>query len=174
MGLIATAVWALALGLVSTTRAQDAPAVQAPAQRVADEPCDPVAETGSIGSNAPQAQGSQSPHVPAFTGLDLAASFLDVAYDSLIGDAYSEAAQENWRPLGLGTFFTDGWNEPYIELPAGSGGAPRSGWVNSFEGTFFRSWFLSFAFANGGTRNGNQYRGDYTIYAPSPAGSSCG
>jgi hypothetical protein len=96
----------------------------------------------------------------------VAASFVGVAYDSLFGDAYSEAAQANWRPLRLGTFFTDGWNGPYIEPPAGSGGAPRSGWVNSFEGTSFRAWFLSFAFADGGTRNGNQYHGDYTIYAP--------
>ena len=120
------------------------------------------------------APGSEPPQIPEFTVSDLAASLLDVAHDSIFGDAYSEAAQANWRPLELGTFFTDGWNEPYIEPPAGNGGAPRSGWVNSFEGTFFRSWFLSFAFGNGGTRNGNQYLGDYTIYAPLPAGSSCG
>ena len=141
LGLIATAAWAIVLALVSTTRAQDALAVQTLAQQVADEPCNPIAETLSISSNAPPAHWSEPPNIPAFTVSDVAASFLDVAHDSLLGDAYSEAAQANWRPLGLGTFFTEGWNEPYIEPPAGSGGAPRSGWVNSFEGTFFRSWF---------------------------------
>ena len=110
--------------------------------------------------------GSQPLQAPAITGSDLPGSLLDVAYESLFGDAYSEAAQAAWRPLRLGTFFTDGWNEPFIEPPAGSGGAPRSGWVNSFEGTFFRAWFLSFSFATQGNRNGDQYLGDYTIYAP--------
>ena len=114
----------------------------------------------------PPADGSQPLQAQAIAWSDVPGSLLDVAYQSLFGDAYSEAAQAAWRPLRLGTFFTDGWNEPFIEPPAGSGGAPRSGWVNSFEGTFFRSWFLSFSYATQGNRNGNQYLGDYTLYAP--------
>jgi hypothetical protein len=89
-----------------------------------------------------------------------------VACESLFGDAYSEAKKAAWRPLALRTFFTDGWREPYIDPPAGSGGAPRSGWVNSFEGALFRAWSLSFAFANDVNHNGNQYLGGYTIYTP--------
>ena len=158
--------WALVLPLVPSARAQDSPAVPPPAPTADDVPRNPVGEAWSLGSILPPADGSQPLQAPAIAGSDVPGSLLDVAYQSLFGDAYSEAAQAAWRPLRLGTFFTDGWNEPYIEPPAGSGGAPRSGWVNSFEGTFFRSWFLSFSFANQGNRNGNQYLGDYTIYAP--------
>jgi len=46
------------------------------------------------------------------------------------------------------------------------GVAPRSGWINSFEGAFCRTWFLSFASANDVNHNGNQYLGVYTIYTP--------
>ena len=97
---------------------------------------------------------------------DPSPSCLNVAYESLFGDASSEAKQSAWRPLTLGTFFTDGWREPFIDPPAGSGGAPRSGWVNSFERALFRAWFVSFSFANDVKHNGNQYLGGYTIYAP--------
>ena len=124
-------------------------------------------ETWSLGSIVPPADGSQPPQAP---GVHRVGRARDRSWTSRT-TRYSATPtpRPRKRPGGrsaLGTFFTDGWNEPYIEPPAGSGGAPRSGWVNSFEGTFFRAWFLSFAFANGGNRNGNQYLGDYTIYAP--------
>ncbi len=93
-------------------------------------------------------------------------SFLGTAKASLFEDAYSDAKQAAWRPLTLSSLFTDGWREPFINPPPGRGGAPRSGWVNSFEGTLFRAWFLSFVSANDVNHNGNQYLGGYTLYAP--------
>ena len=56
---------------------------------------------GASVSNAPPTPRVADATVPAFTGSDVAASLLEVAFDSLFGDAYSEAAQANWQPLGL-------------------------------------------------------------------------
>jgi hypothetical protein len=39
-----------------------------------------------------------------------------------------------WRPLPLRTLFSEGWNEPWIEPPSGSKGAPRQGWINAADG----------------------------------------
>lgn len=102
---------------------------------------------------------------PALLAVDPPRSFFDVACKSLFGDPTSVAEGAAWQPLSLGTLFTEGWREPYVNPPAGSGGAPRSGWVNSFEGTFFRVWYLAFAF-NEVNHDGNNYLGRYTIYLP--------
>jgi hypothetical protein len=158
--------WALVLGLVPPTQAQVFPPVPPQAPRLAEQPWAPAGETEDFGSIILPPAEFSSPRHSAFSAAGPVGSFLDVAGESLFGDAYSQAKKAAWRPLALGTFFTDGWRESYIDPPAGSGGAPRSGWVNSFEGTFFRAWFLSFAFANDVNHNGNQYLGGYTIYTP--------
>jgi hypothetical protein len=49
--------------------------------------------------------------------------------ESLFGDVY--ANPERWRPLSLGTFFSAGWNTPWVSPPNGGGGAPRQGWLNA-------------------------------------------
>jgi hypothetical protein len=89
-----------------------------------------------------------------------------VAYESLFADINAESEQTAWRPLTLRSFFSDGWREPFVEPPIGKDATPRGGWVNSFEGTFFRSWFFSFSFAEDVDHNGNEYHGGYTIYTP--------
>jgi hypothetical protein len=49
-----------------------------------------------------------------------------------------------WRPLSLGTFFSEGWNEPWAGGPAGQSGlTPRHGWLGSFEGVFYRLWLVN-------------------------------
>ncbi|MFI5455707.1 MAG: hypothetical protein ACHRXM_09675 [Isosphaerales bacterium] len=166
LALIGTLTWALVLALAHPTQAQISAPFPSPAPRVAEQPFVPVGEMEDFASIGRPPEWSQSPELPAFMSSDPTQSFLNVAHASLFGDAHSEAAKADWRPLSLDTFFTDGWREPYIDPPAGSGGARRSGWVNSFEGTFFRAWFLSFASANDLNRNGNQYLGGYTIYTP--------
>ena len=166
LALIVAAAWAFILPLVTRAVAQVSQPVPPLALTTADEPPDSVGAAWSLGSITPRPEGSQPLFASAMTGSDPPRSFLDVAYQSLFGDAYSEAARASWRPLRLGTFFTEGWNEPYVDAPAGSGGAPRSGWVNSFEGTFFRACFLSLSFASQGNLKGNDYFGDFTIYAP--------
>ena len=96
-------------------------------------------------------------------GSDVAASLLDVAYDSLFGDAYSEAAQATGGRLGSARFsLTVGTSptssrHPGVEVHPGVAGSTRSRELFSAPGSS-RS-----PSPDGGTRNGNDYRGDYTI-----------
>lgn len=141
------------------SRAQDDPGVAQPSGT-------PIAETSDLGSIVGLLEESDPALLQALTGAGPPPSFLGVALESLFGDAYSEASRADWRPLSLRTFFTDGWRDVYVEPPLPTGRAPRSGWVNSFDGALFRAWFLSFAFANDVNHDGNQYLGGYTLYAP--------
>ena len=84
--------------------------------------------------------------------------------ESLFGDVY--ANPERWRPLSIGTFFTEGWNTPWVSPPNGSGGAPRQGWLNAFDGVFYRLGVTTFGYANNFNDNGNQYTGLAQLYAP--------
>jgi hypothetical protein len=133
---------------------------------VAGQPGVPIGETWDLGSFVEPAEEWESSPITALGAAAPPPSFLDVAFESLFGDAYSESRKAQWRNLTLRSFFTEGWRESYIDPPAGSGGAPRHGWVNFFEGTFFRAWFVSYAFADDVNHNGNQNLGGYTIWAP--------
>jgi hypothetical protein len=147
-----------------------------PAQTVSGDPfarpsfadglTDSVAEIDDVGAGVLPPDWVQSPLLEPFNAPAPRPTFLSVAYESLFGDAYSEARKSEWHPLSLRTFFTDGWLEPFIDPPAGTGGAPRNGWVNSFEGSLFRAWFISFAFAENVNHNGNRYLAGYTIWTP--------
>src|SRR5262245_9214055 len=63
-------------------------------------------------------------------------SFLDTTKESLFGDVYAELSR--WQPLSAGMFFSEGWNRPWASPPPGRGGAPRQGWLNAFDGVFYR------------------------------------
>jgi hypothetical protein len=91
-------------------------------------------------------------------------SFLDTIGESLFGDVYAEPSR--WQPLSAGSFFTEGWNRPWASPPAGEGGAPRQGWLNAFDGVFYRLGVATFGFAEDFNDNGNQYSGGFTLYAP--------
>jgi hypothetical protein len=66
----------------------------------------------------------------------------DTILDSLFGDVYAEG---RWRPLSLGTFFSEGWLEPWASAPSGREGlTPRHGWLATFDGVFYRLWFTTF------------------------------
>jgi len=91
-------------------------------------------------------------------------SFLDTVRESLFGDVYSDPSR--WRPLTLEGLFTEGWNRPWVSPPAGEGGAPRQGWLNSFDGVFYRLAVGGGSFAHNFNDNGNQYSGAFTVYAP--------
>ena len=130
-----------------------------------------VSAGGLIGAPAaepttgtPQRQPLHSP-----TGL----SPLEVIGQSLFDSIYAPEDQTRWSPLTLGTFFSEGWDVPYVNPTAGdgglagTGGAPRQGWVNSFGGTFFRAWFFAFAYDQGiNSHIGNGYLGRYEIFVP--------
>src|SRR5689334_12674289 len=72
-------------------------------------------------------------------------SVFDAAKESLFGDPYAEP--ERWQELSLGTFLTEGWDEPWISPPTGGGGAPRQGWLNAFDGVFYRLGIATFGWA---------------------------
>jgi hypothetical protein len=91
-------------------------------------------------------------------------SFFGAMGESLTGDVYAEPSR--WRELSLGTLFSEGWDEAWVSPPAGEGGAPRQGWLNSFDGVFYRLGIATFGFADNFNHNGNQYTGTATEYLP--------
>ena len=93
-------------------------------------------------------------------------SLFDAALDSLTGDVY---APGKWRPLSLGTLFTEGWDESWASGPAGTSGlTPRQGWLGAFDGVFYRLWLTTFSYQNQlrTPYGGNRYQGNYTIFLP--------
>jgi hypothetical protein len=86
----------------------------------------------------------------------------DVAMESIFGEANSA----NWRPLSARTFFSEGWNEPFVFTPLSTSGAPRQGWINSFDGVMYRLWFNAFGYRQNVGKNGNTYYSDWTIFVP--------
>lgn len=87
---------------------------------------------------------------------------LDVALESIFGVANSD----NWRPLSFRTFFTEGWNEPFVFTPRSTSGAPRQGWINSFDGVMYRLWFNAFGYHQNVAKNGNSFYSDWSIFIP--------
>jgi hypothetical protein len=71
-----------------------------------------------------------------------------------------------WTPLPLSTLFSEGWDEPWVPSPNGSGGAPRQGWINAADGNIYRLNFFTFAQGFNGPSRGNAYLGGYTLYTP--------
>jgi hypothetical protein len=171
--LAAAVIEALALLLVPGATAQPAPlgpaAFRAEVGSNAPAPATPIASP----LNAPESGDADAPAmvpgplsaVPP--GYESRRSVLDVIRASLFDDIYSEEAQARWTPLYLRTYFTDGWNTPFVLPTSSSAGAPRQGWVGAFDGQLFRSWFFAFAYDQEvSSRVGDGYVGRYTIFAP--------
>jgi len=97
----------------------------------------------------------------ASTGGQEPTSFLGVVGKSLAGDVYDPA---RWHELSLGTFFTEGWNEAWASGPNGEGGAPRQGWLNAYDGVFYRLFLFTFNWAHQDSNDG--YVAGLTAYAP--------
>lgn len=60
----------------------------------------------------------------------------EVIEESLFGDVY--AHPENWEELGLSDLLSKGWDKPWTSPPTGAGYAPRHGWLNAYDGVFYR------------------------------------
>jgi hypothetical protein len=112
--------------------------------------------TLSVGAWAEPPQESSS--APREIGV------IDSAVESLTGDVYAEPSR--WRPLSLGSLFSEGWNEPWASPPPGGGGAPRQGLLNAADGVFYRLAIATFGFKDGIHGNGDVYNGGVTLYAP--------
>jgi hypothetical protein len=83
---------------------------------------------------------------------------------SLTGDVYGDPSK--WRELSLSNFFTEGWDQAWVSPPAGGGGAPRQGWLNSFDGVFYRLGVATYGYAHNFLDNGNQNSGLLQFYLP--------
>jgi hypothetical protein len=87
-------------------------------------------------------------------------------FDTIVESVLGQPDPDSWRPLPLSTLFSEGWNEPWVPSPNGSGGAPRQGWINAADGNFYRLWFFTFAQAFNQGNKSNAYLGAYTLYTP--------
>jgi len=87
----------------------------------------------------------------------------DTMRESLWGDA------GRWRPLTLGTFFSEGWHEPWAGGPAGQCGlTPRHGWLGAFEGVFYRLWLVNGTYQHNVNKpsGGDFYGSNFTTFLP--------
>ncbi len=89
---------------------------------------------------------------------------LETMRQSLFGDVYAEPSR--WQPLSAGGFFSEGWDRPWASPPPGQGGAPRQGWLNAFDGVFYRLGVLTGGYAQDFRENGNLWTGGLTLYSP--------
>ena len=89
---------------------------------------------------------------------------LDAAVESLTGDVYAEPSR--WRPLSLGTLFTEGWDQAWASPTRGSGGAPRQGWIGAANGVFYRLGLAAYSYAHDVGDNGDEHAGTLTLYTP--------
>ncbi len=111
-----------------------------------------VAPGGGVGSDdpsvpmvAPGYAPDSAPPMPAH----VAPGSLKVIRESIFGPA----SKEQWHPLSLSTFFSEGWDEPFVRSPEGTNGAPKQNWTGTADGIFVRFASVNFAFTDGMTTN---------------------
>ena len=91
-------------------------------------------------------------------------TFGEMISESVFGDVYAEPSK--WEELGYGNLFSRGWNRPWVSPPAGGGGAPRHGWLNAYDGVFYRLSIATFGWAHGTGNYSDSYTGMLTSYTP--------
>jgi hypothetical protein len=84
----------------------------------------------------------------------------------IVESIFGKPDPDTWRPLSCSTLFSEGWLEPWVPSPNGSGGAPRQGWINAADGNFYRLWWFTFAQSFNQGSSSNAYLGAYTLYTP--------
>jgi hypothetical protein len=89
----------------------------------------------------------------------------DRASGVILQSIFGKPDPDTWQPLPISTLFSEGWLEPWVPSPNGTGGAPRQDWINAADGNMYRLWFFTFSEGfNYGASNG--YLGAYTVYTP--------
>ena len=88
-----------------------------------------------------------------------------------IGETIAESlfgAREpsEWHPLSLDSLFSEGWDEPWVGPPRGSGGAPRQGWINAADGDSYRLAYVTYGFRRVHHSTATAQLGQFTLYAP--------
>ena len=86
--------------------------------------------------------------------------------DTLAESLFGKRDPSEWRPLGLSNLFTEGWNEPWLAPPRGTGGAPRQGWINATDGDFYRLAFFTYGISQVHRPNELAQLGQFTLYTP--------
>ena len=160
----------LGIGLVALAVASS-PAVAAssskkkphPAQHKTAQPA-PAKQPTAQPAVAPTRPAPASAPVEAAAPVERDYSFGEVISQSVTGDVY--AHPEDWKALGFRNLFSEGWDKPWVSPPAGGGGAPRQGWINSYDGVFFRLSIATFAWQHGLANNSDGYSGTLTSYTP--------
>ncbi len=165
-------------GIVPSTTASATSAVADPAPP-------PVVVPGDLADpEEPQASPPAIPRPPTYlpetepTRVPMGP--LDVIHESIFG----AASEEDWNPLSLSTFFSEGWDKPFVRSPEGTNGAPKQNWFGSADGIFVRLNSLNFFFTDNMTTNqgllltpipwaptkpktnGNEYFATYNLYMP--------
>jgi hypothetical protein len=95
---------------------------------------------------------------------DRSYSFGEAALESLTGDVYSHP--DNWQELSYADLFSKGWDKPWVSPPTGGGGAPRQGWLNAYEGVFYRLGISVFGWQHDLANIGDGYTGSLTLFSP--------
>ena len=114
----------------------------------------PVSVPGNVldfeGTNAATPPFTGPPaFVPDVPSARVTKGPLDVIHESIFG----AAAPEQWQPLSLSTFLSEGWDQPYANPPEGTNQAPKQNWFGSADGVFVRLNSLNFFYTNGMTSN---------------------
>jgi hypothetical protein len=129
-----------------------------------------AAQTAQVKDAAPPPAFAPAPPAPSLAPVATPApverdySFSEAASQSVLGDVYSNPS--DWQALGFHDFFTRGWDKPWVSPPAGGGGAPRQGWINTYDGVFYRLSIATFAWQHGLANNSDGYTGTLTSYTP--------
>jgi hypothetical protein len=92
-------------------------------------------------------------------------SFAEVVTESVTGDVYSDEAAANWQDLSYSNLFSKGWDKPWSSPPNGGGGAPRQGWLNAYDGVFYRLSIATFGWQHG-INGGDGYNNNLISYTP--------
>lgn len=112
----------------------------------------------AIAASPVQARAFQEPSTNQ-EPIRVVGSLPEVALESVFGPLQPDA----WRPLGLDTLFSEGWDEAYAPAP---GDAPRQTWINSVDGAFYRLFVFSFNYGRAIHGVGNVYGGEYFLFTP--------
>ena len=127
----------------------------------AQEPT-PAAAAPSFADLLSVEETDQPIDLSTWSGRTEVSPFSQVILESICG----KPDPDTWRPLPCSTLFSEGWLEPWVPSPNGSGGAPRQGWINAADGNLYRLSFFTFAEAFNQGSKGNAYLGAYTIFTP--------
>ena len=144
--------------------ARGASETDVPAAVVTPRPTAPPSDRGRM-VDSTEAQGmTASPGL--FPEMTPAGAGTEMGLLGLIGESMFGNRSDLWRPLSLGTFFSEGWFEPWRPCPRSTTDAPRQGWINAYDGAFYRLFFVDFQYVNNFQKNGNAYLGTLIPFIP--------